>query len=163
MSFSRSYHDPNRVRDHVLQSRFAGYYALNTPGPGTRPPFLEDPQIRLQKWGANLINQKTSVESDLRGMTRPLNRDDIEANDFSKHAVGGGCGACTASKYATELPFVDDSRNSQPAWLLRGVDRVRWDYPIVNPQANLEKTFHDNIQTRILEKDYYTASLEGRR
>ena len=31
--------------------------------------------------------------------------------------------------------------------------------PFMNPQANLEKPFHDNIQTRVLEKDYYQPKV----
>jgi hypothetical protein len=42
--------------------------------------------------------------------------------------------------------------------MYRDLEHPRWETPIINPQANLEKPFHDNIQTRILEKDFYQPS-----
>ena len=54
MSFTRFHDDPNRIKKQIDESSFAGRYMLNTPGQGMNLPFSEDPQIRLQKWGANL-------------------------------------------------------------------------------------------------------------
>ena len=157
MSFTRLYNDPSITRDHVKQSTFAGKYALNTPGPGIQLPFMEDPNIRLQKWGANMMSNTVNIENDLKGMTRILNRDYIEKNNYMALATRGNL-----ESYPVEKCFVDETRNSNPAWSLRCIDNIRWDFPIVNPQANLEKTFHNNIQTRILEKDNYDFSYQKR-
>jgi hypothetical protein len=45
--------------------------------------------------------------------------------------------------------------------MFRDAVQPRWDYPLMNPQAlnQLEKPFHDNVQTRILEKDYYVPRV----
>jgi hypothetical protein len=39
--------------------------------------------------------------------------------------------------------------------MYRDLEQKRWETPFVNPQANVEKRFADNLQTRILEKDFY--------
>mgnify|MGYP006091166599 FL=1 len=43
--------------------------------------------------------------------------------------------------------------------MYRDLEHPVWEQPIVDPQAHLEKTFHDNIQTRILEKDFYKPKV----
>ena len=40
-------------------------YILDVPGNGTHPCYIEDPQIRIQKWGANLYNNNVNLESEL--------------------------------------------------------------------------------------------------
>ena len=57
--------------------------------------------------------------------------------------------------FSTKNPFVEESRSSHPVFVYRELETNRWETPWINPQANLEKPFHDNIQTRILEKDNY--------
>ena len=64
MSFTRFHDDPNRIKKQVNESSFAGRYALNTPGQGIDLPFSEDPQMRLQRWGANLRDNTVALESD---------------------------------------------------------------------------------------------------
>ena len=49
MSFTRFYDDEARVKKQIEESSFIGRYMLNTPGPGSQAPFLEDSHIRLQK------------------------------------------------------------------------------------------------------------------
>lgn len=154
MSFTRFHDDPNRMRKQVDESSFPGKYALNTPGPGDKMPFMEDPQMRIQKWGANLMTNTVNIESDLRGMTRKLNRDVLNLNDYKKSEVEG-----KLVSYPVAESFVDESRATHPAWMFRDLEQPRWEQPFLNPQANLEKGFHDNIQTRILEKDYFVPSV----
>ena len=60
-----------------------------------------------------------------------------------------------ALSYSNEKPFREESRASHPAWMYRDLEHPIWEEPFVNPLGNLEKPFHDNIQTRILEKDYH--------
>jgi hypothetical protein len=55
--------------------------------------------------------------------------------------------------------MVEESRASNPAWTYKDLEQSRWDYPLINPQANLEKQFHENVQTRILEKDNFKPSI----
>ena len=154
MSFTRFHDDPVRIRKQMEESSFAGKYALNTPGPGDKLPFLEDPQIRLQYWGANLMTNTVNLESDLRGLTRKTNRDLINYNNHNLASVKG-----TSITYSKTESFIDESRATHPAWMFRDIEQTRWEEPLLNPQANLEKNFYDNIQTRILEKDYFVPRI----
>ena len=152
MSFTRYCSAPGRVKKDLQQSTGLGRYLLDTPGPGVNLPFYEDPQLRLQKWGANLQTNTVNLENDLRGMTRKLNRDTIDDNNYKKYAV-----SATQPSYPSADSFVEESRVSHPAWMFRDLEHSRWEKPWLNPQNNLEKGFHDNIQTRILEKDSFVA------
>ena len=58
-------------------------------------------------------------------------------------------------RYRESAPIVDESRATHPAWKYRDLEQMRWEEPILNPQANLEKKFPNNLQSRILEKDNY--------
>lgn len=147
MSFTRFHDDPNRIKKQVNESSFAGRYALNTPGQGIDLPFSEDPQMRLQRWGANLRDNTVALESDLFGLTRPLNRDLVDENNYKTHSV-----TTTAYSFKNESPFVQESRASHPAWTYKDLEHSRWERPYLNPLNGLEKGFHENIQTRILEK-----------
>jgi len=154
MSFTRFHDDPARIKYGLEISTYSGRYALDTPGPGVNLPYLEDSQIRMEKWGANLMTNPVNIESDLRGLTRHLNRDNIELNNYVNRAV-----ETSRKTYEKIQPFVDESRASHPAWMYRDLEQTRWEVPFINPLVNVEKKFHDNIQTRILEKDYYVPSI----
>jgi hypothetical protein len=91
-----------------------------------------------------------NLESDLRGMTRKLNRDYSDLNNFQEHQVK----TQPAQFYSSQEPFVEESRASHPAWMYRVVEPNRWEQPWLNPQANLEKPFQTNVQTRILRRNW---------
>jgi hypothetical protein len=155
MAFTRFHDDPARIQKQLQETTFIGRYMLDTPGPGVNMPFYEEPQMHLQKWGANLTTNTINLESDLIGLTRKLNRDNIEDNDYVKNAVSF---TSLSSNYDIQNPFVEESRASNPAWVYRSLEQNRWETPILDPLANLEKGFQSNIQTRILEKDYYVQN-----
>ena len=151
MASTRFSEDEARVRKQLEISTFACRYSLDVPGNGIDLPFIEEPQLRLQKWGANLHSGTTAIESDLFGLTRKYCRDHPEDNDYRAHAP-----RTHALRVATtQAPFVCESRAAQPAWNLRGIEIPRWETPFLNPQAAVDKAFHDNIQTRLLEKDHF--------
>ena len=154
MAFTRFKDDPVRIQKQLAEHTFLGRYQLDTPGPGINLPLQEDPQMRLQCWGANLRTNTINVESDLIGLSRKLNRDETTENNYKTHEA-----ASTMPNYPSAQPFIEESRASHPAWTYRDTEQSRWEFPWVNPQANLEKRFHDNIQTRILEKDYYVPRV----
>jgi hypothetical protein len=149
MSFTRFHDDPARITKQLQESTGLGRYMLDTPGPGINLPFFEDAHLRLQGWGANLQSNTVNLESNLIGLGRPLGCHTI--NDvYTNYQVQSSRPAYTSAN-----PYVEETRASHPAWTYRDLEQPRWEEPFVNPQANLEKRFHDNIQTRILEKDYY--------
>jgi hypothetical protein len=152
--FTRFHDDEARIEQQLRAQTFAGRYAVDTPGPGINLPFQEDPQLRLQGWGANLRTQTVNVESDLIGLTRSVTRDHTDNNDYTKFAV-----TSSMPSYPTAHPMVEESRASLPAWQFRDADQTRWEQPWMNPQAHLEKPFHDNVPTRLLEKDYFRPEL----
>lgn len=150
MAFTRFHDDPYRIRKQVQESSFAGRYNLDVPGPGINLAFFEDPQFRLQRWGANLQTNTVTLESDLRGLTRKLGRD-YDSSEYTKHTVPSD-----TLLYPTQQPIVEESRATHPAWTFRDLEHPIWEEPWMNPQANFEKMFHCDIQTRILEKDKRT-------
>ena len=150
MSFTRFHDDPARIKYGLEISTYSGRYALDTPGQGANLPYLEDTQIRMQKWGANLMTNPINIESDLRGLTRQLNRDHQDLNNYKNTQA-----QTSKNSYEKVDPFVDESRASHPAWAYRDLEQNRWEVPFLNPLGNIEKKFHSNIQTRLLEKDYY--------
>ena len=86
MAFTRFYDDPCRIMKKLQESTDQGLYYLNQPGNGDRPPFVEDPSILIQKWGANLYHDKTGVESELLGITQPLSHDNTR-KPFTIHPI----------------------------------------------------------------------------
>ena len=78
MAFTRFNYDECRTKKKLQESTGPGRYALNMPGNGTSPCFFNDPQIRMQKWGANLDNvingAPIDIDSDLKGVTRKLTK-----------------------------------------------------------------------------------------
>lgn len=152
MSFTRFYDDEARVKKQIEESSFIGRYMLNTPGPGSQAPFLEDSHIRLQKWGANVHNNTTNLESDLKGLSRKLNRDNIDLNNYEEQKA-----QTYTRSYTTEQPFVEETRYTHPAWMYVDMQQNRWEKPLVNPQSFLNKEIKINSSSRNLVKDNYTG------
>ena len=75
MAFTRFKYDPARENKYLEESTTVGKYHLNTPGNGLANPYIDNPHIRLQKWGANLQSNSLLVEDELRNLNRPLTRD----------------------------------------------------------------------------------------
>ena len=142
------YDDPARVSKRLQESSEAANYYMNIPGPGSQMPFLQDPQIRLQKWSANLMQDTVNLESDLLGLTRQSRNGDIE--EYTKHRVPQH-----RVYYPSKKPFVEESRTVAPAWMSREVDvsNRAWSFPILNPLHTLEPPFARNLETRILDRD----------
>jgi hypothetical protein len=143
--FTRFYDDPNRVMKKLQESTDQGLYYLNQPGNGDRPPFMDDPQILLQKWGANLYNDRVQVESDLMGIRNKLSR-----NQTSLVIPANPIAYPTYTKEITSQP-----RATNPAWNARDLQQAVWTPLYLNPQENVEIPFRANISTRILEKNKF--------
>ena len=145
MSFSRTFDDADQIVYQNIQSTFAGRYALDVPGIGSKPPFVEDPQIILQKWGANLRTHPVHLESYLLGYEDKLTRDCVNKEPpLPKTSL---------PQYpVNDTLYTDQPRSLQPAWELRdnvvGLQNVL----IFNPQAYTEIPFQTNISTRIYER-----------
>lgn len=148
MAFTRFKDDPDRVNKYLEESTSVGKYHLSTPGNGLNNPYIEDVHILLQKWGANIQTNSLLVENELRNM-RPLSRD---LNAYQKVNT-------EMYNFPTKTFNIDESRASLPAWTFRDKAQMRKDFPQNNHQLNksMSVPFQNNLQTRILEKDYYTS------
>lgn len=153
MSFTRFHDDKHRIKKQVEESIYSGDYFINTPGPGVDLPYMEDPQIRLQKWGGNLRNNSTNIENDLRGLTRRMNKDEL-TYEYKKTEPNS-----SLMNYRNASPIVDESRATHPAWMYKDLEQTRWEHPFLNPQNNWNKPFDDNLQSRILEKDLHMPKI----
>ena len=153
MSFTRFNYDTERTKKVLQESTFAGRYFLNTPGPGSDLPFMEDCQLRLQKWGANAYSEGANIESDLRGLTRTYTRDHVDLNNYTDHHY-----VSQPLSYTKQKPFIEESRASHPAWECLDKEVFHFEYPHYNPQEYLLKTIPQNSQTRIEAKDNYTTT-----
>jgi len=140
----------------LQQSTDPGRWILNVPGNGDKPCYIEDPQIIIQKWGANLRTNTINLESDLRGVNRHLSRDCLGKDDYKNYNV---------PNEAIQYPNCNNlttgqSRATNPAWWYRDLEQVDWYYPPLNPQVNTCLNFQNNLSTRILEKDYFTPKRD---
>jgi hypothetical protein len=152
MAFTRFKDDPARVNKYLEETTSIGKYHLNTPGNGLANPYIDDCHIILQKWGANLQSNSLLVENELRNLNRPLTRD---INTYKKVDS-------QMYQYPSKHFNIDESRASLPAWLFRDNDNndKRMDVPLKKENVNTGigvMPFQNNLQTRILEKDFYTS------
>ena len=160
MSFTRFHDDPARIIKNLEISTYAGRYALDSPGNGANPVYMQDPHIRMQKWGGNAMTCATEIENNLFGLTRNLNRD-----TFDNLYCGTGPGKSIPSECQvipsrdTANSYTDQSRATNPAWLLRDAQQYRPEYPLFDPQEHTAIPFQNNLSTRILEKDHFVPTL----
>ena len=156
MAFTRFKYDDCRTKKSLQQATDPGRWILNVPGNGANPCYMEDPQIIIQKWGANLRTNTINLESELRGVNRNLNRDCLGKDEYHKYDVPN-----QAIQYPTCTNLTtDQSRATNPAWWYRDLEQNNFDYPPLNPQANVCLPFQNNLSTRILEKDYFTPKRD---
>jgi hypothetical protein len=146
-----------RIRNDVLRlkkeneiSTFMGRYHLNVPGPGLDVKFNTDPQVRLQKFGGNLMTDRVGLEDNLMCRVKHISRDYLENDDYRNIKVKSKKISCDV----TDENHILESRSDLPAWTFRGIDQryERFDELWINPQNNVERDFNHNIQTRLMEK-----------
>lgn len=154
MAFTRFKYDECRTIKSQQQATDPGRWIINVPGNGLNPCYMEDPHIRIQKWGANLRTNTINLENDLLGMNRTLTRDCLGKDNYNN-----------VQSEAIPYPkcnnlFTEESRSIAPAWMVRDLEQVDWYYPPLNPQENTCFPFDNNISTRILVKDNFTPKRD---
>jgi len=147
--------DRCRIEKRLQQETDQGRYILNMPGLGDKPAFVLDPQIIPQGWGANLRTNCIDLDSELRGVNRPLSRDCLGKDEFYKHNVHSR----PIHYPINSTNFTEESRAIMPAWQIRDAEQVDWYYPQLNPQENTCMPFLHNLNTRVLEKDYFIVKV----
>jgi len=165
MAFTRFYDDPCRIQKYLEESTNIGNYNINVPGNGIDPSYFSDPYVKPQKWGANLSNNKTDLESDLFSLHRKLNRDTISENNYADYLNNN-------NKYykniypENENEITSQSRATHPSWVYREIHNFNikndklsvpnnFNYLHLDPQENICIPFHNNISSRIVQKDYF--------
>lgn len=156
MSFTRFNYDKARTSKILQESTGPGRWILNTPGNGIQPGYYIDPQIRPQKWAANLMTSSSGHPVDIWSELDGRNR--IQTHDGTKH--------CEKKKitvkqkvYPSVYTTVNESRVTHPALMYRDLPHVRWEHPIFNPQENVCLPFQTNVSTRIVQKDEFIPKL----
>ena len=152
MSFTRFHDDKCRIQKQMQEQTYTGRYMLNVPGNGIDMAFVEDPYTRLQKWGANWNQQAILIDNDLRGLNNKLTKDCYTHNkEWNKYSN-------ISPNYPVYQKTVQQSRTTNPAWEFRDMQQYRPDILFLNPQENTCIPFHNNLNTRMLEKDYYNMN-----
>jgi len=142
MSFTRFHDDPARIQKQLQEMTGVGRYQLMRPGPGNNAPFIDDPHIRLQQWGANLHNNGAYLETDLIGVNRKLTHGIQLYN--SKTPV------TNMHNYSSlDSSFTDESRATHPAWMFRDLEQPHWGYSFHDVQAHTEIPFDNNLNARL--------------
>lgn len=150
MAFTRFNNDPSRTRKLLQESTDPGRYMIDVPGNGAKPCFMEDPFIRLQKWGANLQTDTINLESELLGINRRLGRDCVDQKAT----------LVVKSKkvdYPVCEPFTEQPRATNPAWMIRDAEQNNFQYLPLDPQENTCMLFENNLNTRLVERDNFRA------
>jgi len=151
--FTRFNYDQARTIKQLEESTGPGKYVMNVPGNGNTPHYIADPQLRLSNWGANLTTNSMSIDNQLRGLNRKLNRDVVKDN---YHLVNEP--SKTLPNYPTIQTIVHESRTETPAWEIREQPNIRTEYLHHDPQENVCLQFQNNLSTRILEKDHFKVN-----
>lgn len=159
MAFTRNFYDRERDLTKINDRYNNLNYVLNVPGNGTRPYFIDDPQLRLQKFGANLSDNMVDINSTLLGLNRTLCRD----TDKPNNGRDGNSKPFNDTFNLQQFPSItnaitDESRLMMPAWTLRDQENTNWKFLHYNPQEHTEMNFDNNVSSRILEKDNYASN-----
>ena len=154
MSFTRFHDDPARIQKQLQEMTGVERYQLNRPGPGIYVPFIEDPHIRLQQWGANLQNNTANLETDLIGINRKLTHGNQEYNSKMP--------ATTPMQFPNmDKAFTDESRATHPAWMFRDLEQTKWGFPFHDVQSTVFTPFENNQSTRIMAKDSFRGTYSS--
>jgi len=147
MAFTRFHDDQARVEKQLQELTGPGRYMIDTPGNGPAPPLMEDPFIRLQKWGANLRSNTINLESELLGIKQSVGKDCVNKSIASVKS--------SALKYPSMNPITQQSRATHPAWMVRDLEQDNFQYLFLDPQENTCIPFHNNLNTRLIERDNF--------
>lgn len=161
MAFTRFNYDNCRTQKILQESTDPGRWMIDVPGQGVAPMFINDPHIRMQKWGNNLSlpihsgMNVVDIESDLKGQTRTKN----SFCKTSNYPHDGKVIMKTPAYKSYKKQFTSETRATHPAWLYLDLEQTRWEYPLLDPQENVCLPFQNSLSTRILEKNNFVPKI----
>jgi hypothetical protein len=91
------------------------------------------------------------LESELLGICKKLGKDCLGKDEYEKFNVP----SMQVIYPSTKQLYTEQSRSIAPAWMVRDLEQVDWYYPPLDPQENVCLPFHNNLSTRIIEKDAF--------
>ena len=144
MSFTRFSSDDARQQKQLEESVYTGIYHLNTPG--TSLSYVEDPHIRLQKWGANLRSNTCNLEGELKGYNKPL----------SRHTLPNTKVYTKETRHKSTTFNISETLSTHPSWHYREVTQHRNQHLLDDPQRHIFEPFE--VDVRRLEKDNFTKN-----
>jgi hypothetical protein len=156
MSFTRFHDDPCRITKQLQQSTDPCNYILNTPGNGTKPYYMNDPQIIPQKWGGNIWTHSVDIQSSLLGIQTILNKDCIQNNAYKKETIYSSPIDYPSSNELT----TEQSRTIMPSWTARDLTQDHSYILFYNPQNHVEIPFHTNKNTRLDRKSCIIKQIQ---
>ncbi len=159
MSFTRFNYDEARTRQRLKQATGSARYHLNVPGPGKNSCYMEDPQVRIQGFGANNMavagGHPIDIDSDLSGRGRQLKKACNETTyPFKKNFTTSNINYGNCKSLGT-----DQTRTTHPARNYRALEQSLMQPLYLNPQENTCFHFQNNLNTRLLERDNYVPKL----
>ena len=108
--FTRTKDKDERIRYDLDVLTQTNNYTFKTPGNGLDVPYIETPNVRLQKWGANMRTNAVNIEHDLFGQTRRLNRDIGGVDDFCKHTAASEPKMYSSKSIKQSNTLLDDNK-----------------------------------------------------
>lgn len=144
MSFTRFHYDRARTSKSLQESTDPGRWIFSTPSTGES--FSVDPQLRIGKWGGNLCYNPVDIASDLDGRNTIISTYGNVRNVKEQPVVGTN----------EDMPYIDESRATHPAFMYRDLPHVRWEYPLLHPQEHLDfQIGNKNVSSRIIQKNNF--------
>ena len=149
--------DPVRLQKRLNESVYSGNYYMNVPGwGGDKLFYFEDPQIRQQYFAGNMENNIVSLEGNLLGYKNKIQPKKSERNISSEQEIiSASTNPNSTISFKNTGYLTDESRATHPAWTYRNLEYNYFENPFLNPQYCLERPFHYDIQTRIIEKNSF--------
>ena len=124
-----------------------GNYHLMVPGNGTQPFYIEDPQIRIQKWGGYSYTNMIDIDSSLKCIDKRLKCDVFQKTNLPSSSP--------IYYPSTNLLYTENSRTICPAWNLKGVEVIKSDYLHYDPRIKSSIPFTHNLSSRDIQKQQY--------
>ena len=176
MSFTKLAYDKEAYKTTISQSVKQAKYQITKPRISCQQCYPYPVSVRPQQQGVSVYKDKhiIDVSSELLGITRTATSAPggkyIPECKVSQCNSGYPCGQgvvdnCNSQnsgervgdeglKHWKDCFFpAEDTRLSNPSCNLRGTGWNRWEWLYRNPQEHVEKSFKNDISTRIMVKD----------
>jgi hypothetical protein len=156
-NWTRSRTDDCHITDDVRITTGPGRYILEAPNGYANATFAPEPTTRLQKWGANQVNDfiKTDVESDLWNINRGTTREVCGLYDPNDNRMNS-----SNKKNIPEASFPQThARLTDPPCTLRDSGWNRFEWLCQNPQDKAMVPFDWFIPGRLLHKDSHRPCI----